>query len=124
MDKTKTNKTENRSLKTLRNFSQKEIMTIWHDSDIFLRVLDRANLTRNREYLAKILTWAADLIFYRNDEEYFFKSVATYTRRYSFDTDLNPGPTPADFGNYLYDLAEKIWPYVRQLIEEDFGGPV
>ena len=56
IDKTQTNKTENRSLKTWRNFSQKEIMTIWHGLDIFLLALDRANLTRNRENLAKILT--------------------------------------------------------------------
>ena len=99
-------------------------MTIWHGLDIFLLALDRANLTRNRENLAKILTWAADLIFYRNNEEYFFQSVATYTRRYSLDKDLNPGPTSADFDNYLYDLAEKVWSYARELIEEDFGGPV
>ena len=97
-------------------------MTIGHDLDIFLLALDQANLMKNREYLAKILTWAADLIFYRNYEEYFCKSLATYTRCSSLDNDLKPGPTPADFDNYLYDLAEKGWPYVRQLIEKDFGG--
>ena len=37
---------------------------------------------------------------------------------------LKPGPTPADFDNYLYDLAEKVWPHVMQLIEDDFGGVV
>ena len=35
-----------------------------------------------------------------------------------------PGPTSADFYNYLYESTEKVWPYSRQLIEEDFVGPV
>ena len=46
------------------------------------------------------------------DEKYLSKSLATYTRRYSLDNNLKPGPTPADFDNYLYDLAEKVWPHV------------
>ena len=108
----------------MRNFNQKELGTIWHDSDIFSFALERTNLTKNRDYLAKILAWAADLIFYRMDEKYLSKSLATYTRRYSLDNDLKPGPTPADFDNYLYDLAEKVWPHVIQLIEDDFGGAV
>ena len=52
------------------------------------------------------------------------KSLATYTRRYSLDNNLKPGPTPADFDNYLYDLAEKVWPHVIQLIEDNFSGAV
>ena len=123
-DKVQANRTEKRSPRTLRNFNQKELGTIWHDSDIFSFALERTNLTKNRDYLAKILAWAADLIFYRMDEKYLSKSLATYTRRYSLDNNLKPGPTPADFDNYLYDLAEKVWPHVIQLIEDDFGGAV
>ena len=58
------------------------------------------------------------------DEKYLSKSLATYTRRYSLDNNQKPGPTPADFDNYLYHLAEKVWPHVIQLIEDNFGGAV
>ena len=81
-------------------------------------------MTKIRDYLAKTLVWAADIIFYRMDKKYLSKSVATYTRRYSLNNNLKPGPTPADFDNYLYDLAEKVWPHVMQLIEDNFGGAV
>lgn len=78
----------------------------------------------NREYLAKLLAWAAELIFHRNNVRYFSKALSTYTRRYTLDNDLNPGPKPSEFDDFLYDLAEKIWPYAIRVIEEDFGGPV
>ena len=58
------------------------------------------------------------------DEKYLSKSLATYTRCYSLDNNLKPDPTPAYFDNYLYDLAEKVWPHVIQLIEDDFDGAV
>ena len=71
-----------------------------------------------------LVSWAADLIFCRKDEKYLSKSLATYTKSYSLDNNLKAGPTPADFDNYLYDLAEKVWPHVIQFIEDDFGGAV
>ena len=83
----------------MRNFNQKELGTIWHDSDIFSFALELTNLTKNRDYLAKISAWATNLIFYRMDEKYLSKSLATYTRRYSLDNNLKPGPKPADFDN-------------------------
>ena len=98
--------------------------TIWHDSDIFSFALEQTNLTKSRNYLAKVLAWVAELIFNRMDEKYFSKSLATYTRRYSLYNNLKTGPTPADFDNYLYDFAAKVWPHVIQLIEGDFGGAV
>ena len=58
------------------------------------------------------------------DEKQFSKSLATYARRYSLDNNLKQGSTRADFGNYLYDSAEKVWPLVIQLIEDDFVGAV
>ena len=102
----------------MRNFNQIELVTIWHDSDISL-ALERTILTK--DYLANILAWAADLIFYRIDEKYLSKSLATYTGHYSLDNNLKPGAAPADFDNYLSDLAEKFGLYVIQLIEDDFG---
>ena len=42
-------------------------------------------------------------------------------RRYLLDNNLKPGPTPADFDNYLYDLAEKVWPHDRQLIKTNLA---
>ena len=51
------------------------------------------------------------------DEGNFWKTLATYTRRYSLDQDLNPGPTPVVFDDYLYGLAEKVSPYVSQIFD-------
>ena len=92
----------------MRNFNQRELGSIWHDSDIFSFVLEPTILTKNRDYLATILAWDADLIFCRMDEKYLSKSLATYARRYSLHNSLKPGSTLADFDNYLYDLAEKV----------------
>ena len=58
------------------------------------------------------------------DEKYFSKSLAACTGRYSLDNNLKLGPTPADFDNCLYDLVEKVWSHVIQLIEDDFSGAV
>ena len=88
--KTQTNKTKKGSLRTLRDFDQQELLTNCHDSEFFSVALERANLMGNQEYLAKILAWAADLMFHRNEEGYFSKSLAAYTRRFSLDNDLNP----------------------------------
>ena len=68
IDKVQANRTEKRPLRTLRNFNQIELGTIWHDSDIFSLALERTILTK--DCLANILAWAADLIFYRTDEKY------------------------------------------------------
>ena len=32
-----------------------------------------------------------------------------YTRRFTLDKELNPGPTPAVFDDMLYDLVDKVW---------------
>ena len=55
IDKAQANRTEKKSLRTLRNFNQREIPTIWHDSDIFTFALERTNLAKNRDYLTKML---------------------------------------------------------------------
>ena len=55
IDKVQANRTEKQSLRTLRNFNLKELGTIWHDLDIFSFALERTNLTKKRDYLAKIL---------------------------------------------------------------------
>ena len=50
IDKVQTNRIEKRSLRTLRNFKQKELGTIWHDLDIFLFALEWTILTKNGDY--------------------------------------------------------------------------
>ena len=46
-------------------------------------------------YTARILTWAADLIFHKHNEDYFPESLTIYARRYAVDN-YNPGSTPAE----------------------------
>lgn len=121
IDKAQANRTKQKSLETLRNFNERELSFIWHDSDIFIFALERTNLVKNRDYLANMLSWAVDLIFYRKDEQHFSKSLATYTRRYSLDNNLTLSPTPAVFDNFLlYNLAGKVWSHAIKKIEEDF----
>ena len=58
--KKQANKKGKRSLKTLGNFSQKQIHSIWFDSDIFLFALEQTRFKTNHTdtYTARILTWA------------------------------------------------------------------
>ena len=74
--------------RTLRNFSQKEIHSIWFDSDRFLLAVYQSSLKKYQEYLARIPSWAADLIFNKKHEDYFSRSLVIYTRRYLLHTDL------------------------------------
>ena len=113
-DKSQATTLKNRPLRTLRNFGQIELAIYRNDTDFFLDILVQAKITKNREYLAKALTLAADLIYYSMDEDNFSKALATYTRRYSLDWHLNPGFTPVVF-DYLYGLAEKVSPYVSEI---------
>ena len=84
---------------------------------MFLDILDQAKITKNREYLAKALTWAADPIDYSMDEDNFSKTLATYARPCSLDWDWNLGPTPALFDDSLHCLAEKVLPHVSQIFD-------
>ena len=61
--KKQANKKNKKSLKTLTNFSQKQIHGIWFDSDIFLFALEETRFKTNHAdtYIARILTWAAEL---------------------------------------------------------------
>ena len=79
----------------MRNFGKIEVAIFQIDTDFFLDILDKVKIVKNQEYLAKELTWAADIIYYSMDEDNFSKMFTTYTRRYSSDWDLNPGLTPA-----------------------------
>ena len=49
------------------------------------------------------------------DEGNFSKTLATYTRCYLLDWDLNPGPTSVVFDDYLYGLTEKVSLYISQI---------
>ena len=117
IDKSQTTRLKNRPLRSLRNFNQIELINYRNDTDFFLDILDQAKITKHREYLAKMLTWAADLIYCRMDEGNLSKTLATYTRRYSLDQDLNPGPTYVVFDDYLYGLAEEVSPYFSQIFD-------
>ena len=87
---------------------QKEIHCILFDSDIskFALEKNRFKASHTVTYTAKIITWAADLIFHKHDEDYFSKSLFIYARRYAIDNNFNPGPTPAEFNDYLYRMAD------------------
>ena len=86
------------------------------DADSLLEFLAVAKVKGNQKYLAKMLTWAADLV-HKWDKETFSKTLDTYTRRYTLDWDLKPGPTPVEFDDHLYDLASKVWPYIAPLYD-------
>ena len=49
------------------------------------------------------------------DKGNFSKTLATYTRCYLLDWDLNPGPTSVVFDDYLYGLTEKVSLYISQI---------
>ena len=54
------------------------------DADSLLEFLAVAKVKGNQKYLAKMLTWAADLV-HKWDKETFSKTLDTYTRRYTLD---------------------------------------
>ena len=101
-----------RSLKTLRNFSRKQIHCTWFDSDILLFALEGNRFKAyHTDPLARILSWAADLIFRKHDEDYFSKLFVIQASKYALDNNYNPGPTPAEFDDYLFRLADVVWPH-------------
>ena len=106
--KKQANQKGRRSLKTLRNFSQKQIHSIWFDSDIFLLTLEetRSKTNHTNTYAARILTWSVELILHKHD-----------ARKYALDNNYNP--TPAEFDYYFYRLADAVWPHALALTEKD-----
>ena len=67
--------------------------------------------------------WTADITFHKHDEDYFSKSLTIYDRRYAIDNNHNPGPTPAEFDDYLYRMADVVWPHALTLTEKDYTPP-
>ena len=55
----------------------------------------------------RILTWSVELIFHKHD-----------ARKYALDNNYNP--TPAEFDDYLYRLADAVWPHALALTEKDY----
>ena len=43
-----------------------------------------------------------------------------YARKYALDNNYNPGPTPAEFDDYLYRLADVVWSNTLSLTEKDY----
>ena len=107
---------KNRPFKTLRDFWHTELSYYQDDTD-FLEILADAEIKGNQKYLVKMLTWAAELIHYSTEKETFPKTLDIYTRRYTLDWDLKPGPTPVGFDDHLYGLALKVWPYIAPIFD-------
>ena len=78
IDKSQATGIKNRPLRTLRNFGHFRLSLYRNDKDFFKDILAEAKITKNQEYLAKALTWAAELIHYRSNEETFSKTLDTY----------------------------------------------
>ena len=43
-----------------------------------------------------------------------------YARKYALDNNCNPGPTPAEFDDYLYRLADVVCSNTFSLTEKDY----
>ena len=71
-------------------------------------------------YTARILNLGSWVNIPQTWWELFFKSLVIYAREYALDDNYNPGPTPADFDDYLYRLADVVWPRVLALTEKDY----
>ena len=115
--KSQANRLKDRPLRTLRNFSHMKLSYYRDDTDFFLKTLVDAKIKGNQKYLAKMLTWAADIIHNKTDEETFSKTLGTYTKRCTLEWDLKPGPTPARFDDHLHGLAIKVWPYIAPIYD-------
>ena len=50
----------------------------------------------------------------------FSKSLVIYARKYALDNNYNPGPIPTEFDDYLYRLADVVWPHALALTEKDY----
>ena len=101
---------KNRPLRTLRDFKYKDIQ--WYRDNIasFMELLDATNETENQKYLAKMLTWAAELVALSEfNEESFHRALCRYIRRFTLDYEYTTGPTPEQFDDQLYGFAEKAW---------------
>ena len=61
--------TKKKSLKTLRNFNQKLIISDWWDYRTLSLVLKRVNLKTVRRYGIKLLKMASDVIEHKDDED-------------------------------------------------------
>ena len=102
-----TNQRTVRRLRTLRAVDQKFAM-YQNIIGLFQRVLFGLK-SRDIDYEAKLLSWAGELIYQKLREKIFFQTLAMYTRRFTLDKELNPGPMPAVFDDMLYDLVDKVW---------------
>ena len=48
----------------------------------------------------------------------FSKSLVIYARKYALDNNYNPGPSIAEFSDYLYRLADIVWLHLLTLTEK------
>ena len=95
-----TNKKTVRRLRTLRSVDQNFTRyrnKIW----LFKEVLSHLK-SEDVDYEAKLLSWAGELVYHRLREKTYFETLNTYTRRYTLDKELNPGPASAVFDDILF----------------------
>ena len=109
--------TEERDLKTLRDFDEKPIPSIWFDSEIFQFPVENTDWKSNVNLTARFLFWAATPINNNDDEIYFPQTLTaltkTYIERYCLrDRD----PTADQFDHFLYILAKMLWPHAWSII--------
>ena len=105
VSKSRTTESKNKSLRTLRYF-EFELSYYRDDANSLLKFLAAAKVKGGQKYLAKLLTWAAELV-HQGQKGTFLKTLSIYTRRYTLDCDIKPGPTPAEFDDYLYGLTSE-----------------
>ena len=98
-----------RRLRTLRDFYQKLAM-FRNDINFFKQIFCEMN-RKGTDYTAKMLTSAGELAYHKNRRETYDKLLHMYTRRYTLNKELDPGPTPAEFDDMMYSLADEIWSY-------------
>ena len=114
-----TNKKTVRRLRSLRSVDQhfaRYRNKIWLFKEVLL-VLKSEDV----DYEAKLLSWAGKLVYHKLREKTYFQTLNTYTRRYTLDKELNPGPAPAVFDDILFHLVDKVEPLSDSV--EGYSGP-
>ena len=105
-----TNQRTVRHLRTLRSMDQR--FTIYRNDRRFLEEVSLDLKFKDYRYTVKLLAWAGELLYHKLRDETYAKTLCMYTRRYTLDKELDPGPTPAEFDDMLYHLADEAWTFI------------
>ena len=97
----------------------RRLRTLWSVDQAFARYRNKIWLFKevlfelkneDVDYEAQLLSWAGKLVYHKRREKTYFQTLNTYTRRYTLDKELNPGPAPAVFDDMLFHLVDKAEP--------------